>query len=84
MLQKAEAELGIDLGRSFVVGDRIVDVQAGQAVGARGILVLTGYGVRAREECLAQGVTPDFIAASVTEAVAYILQEHRGETTKHG
>lgn len=79
MLRRAEREMGIDLPRSFVVGDRLIDVQAGQAAGARGILVLTGWGTLARDEIGTQRVTPDFIAASVTEAVEFILHEHKGE-----
>ena len=44
MLLKAAAELGIDLARSWMVGDRATDLQAGAAAGCRTILVQTGYG----------------------------------------
>jgi D-glycero-D-manno-heptose 1,7-bisphosphate phosphatase len=46
LLRRAAAEHGIDLQRSFVVGDRGHDIAAGAAVGARGVLVRTGYGDR--------------------------------------
>jgi D-glycero-D-manno-heptose 1,7-bisphosphate phosphatase len=73
MLTGAAQDLGIDLTRSFVVGDRIVDVQVGQAVGAGTILVLTGYGTRSVEECRSAGVVPDAVVPSLTEAIDFIL-----------
>ena len=58
----------IDLARSFVVGDKMADVGSARAVGARGVLVRTGYGeaiVRARG-----GTVPGaaFVAADLMEA----------------
>jgi rfaE bifunctional protein nucleotidyltransferase chain/domain len=44
MVERAVEELGIDPRRSFVVGDRWLDVKLAQNVGAQGILVRTGYG----------------------------------------
>ena len=79
MLKKGERDFSIDLSRSFVVGDRIVDVQVGKAVGALTVLVLTGYGMKAREECRAALVEPDLIAPSIVEAVEFIMQHYKGE-----
>ncbi|MBP1653621.1 MAG: family hydrolase [Bacteroidetes bacterium] len=76
MLLRGSRELDIDLSRSFVVGDRDVDIQVGKAVGARAILVLTGYGRRTREEIAGTGIVPDLVAADLPEAVTHILQEH--------
>lgn len=84
MLRKGAEEFGFDLKRSFVVGDRIVDVQAGQAVGATTILVLTGYGKTAAEECSTEGVRPDRTATSIVEAVDFILNRIDGERVSHG
>jgi D-glycero-D-manno-heptose 1,7-bisphosphate phosphatase len=41
---RAAKELGLDLGRSWVVGDKKSDVAFADAVGARSILVATGHG----------------------------------------
>jgi D-glycero-D-manno-heptose 1,7-bisphosphate phosphatase len=49
----AARDLGIDLARSWVIGDKWSDVQLGDRVGARAILVRTGWGV------LEEGVRPD-------------------------
>jgi len=85
MLERGARELDIRLDRSFVVGDRIVDVQVAMAVGATSILVLTGYGTTTLEECKAEHVSPDFVAPSLSEAVEFILQSvyDDGESTTH-
>lgn len=44
MLRQAAADLNLDLERSWMVGDRVSDLEAGAAVGARTVLVRTGYG----------------------------------------
>jgi D-glycero-D-manno-heptose 1,7-bisphosphate phosphatase len=45
MLRQAAAEMGIDLTRSYLIGDAVTDVQAGRQVGCQTILVLTGRGI---------------------------------------
>jgi D-glycero-D-manno-heptose 1,7-bisphosphate phosphatase len=52
MLKKAEKEFSVDLRRSFVVGDRCVDIKTGQNAGCTPFLVLTGYGKIERSECI--------------------------------
>jgi D-glycero-D-manno-heptose 1,7-bisphosphate phosphatase len=44
MLQLAAHELGIDLASSWMIGDKIADVNAGISAGCQTILVKTGYG----------------------------------------
>ncbi len=44
MLEQAARELEIDLGSSWMVGDKLVDLEAGLAAGCRPVLVRTGYG----------------------------------------
>lgn len=44
MLLKAAAELGLDLSRSYMVGDKLSDLEAGVNAGCRAILVRTGCG----------------------------------------
>ena len=45
MLYKAAEELSIDLRNSYMVGDRIKDVEFGQNAGLKTVLLLTGYGI---------------------------------------
>jgi D-glycero-D-manno-heptose 1,7-bisphosphate phosphatase len=49
MLLKAAEDLSLDLNRSYLIGDKLSDIEAGRAAGCRSILVRTGYG---RRECL--------------------------------
>jgi D-glycero-D-manno-heptose 1,7-bisphosphate phosphatase len=76
MLRKAEADLGVDLHQSFVVGDRWLDVQLAQAVGATGILVRTGYG-RTEESRPKHDVRAAAIVDDLIEAVGWILRTTR-------
>ena len=66
MLRLAAEELELDLARSFTVGDKWTDVQAGVASGGQGILVRTGYG-RSSE---AEGKRPVEPAAVVDDLIA--------------
>src|SRR5574341_911300 len=47
LIERAAKDFDLDLGECFVVGDRYRDVETGHAVGASGVLVMTGFG---REE----------------------------------
>jgi D-glycero-D-manno-heptose 1,7-bisphosphate phosphatase len=46
MLLQAAREYDIDLQKSFMVGDKLADIEAGERAGCKSILVLTGYGER--------------------------------------
>ena len=44
MLLQAAEDHDIDLQKSFMIGDKLADIKAGQRAGCQSILVLTGYG----------------------------------------
>ena len=44
MLLQAAREYDVDLQRSFMVGDKLADIEAGERAGCTSFLVLTGYG----------------------------------------
>ena len=46
MLLRAQAELGLELSASYLVGDAVSDMRAADAAGVRGILVRTGRGAQ--------------------------------------
>jgi D-glycero-D-manno-heptose 1,7-bisphosphate phosphatase len=74
MLLKASREHGVDLSRSFIIGDRYLDLETGFRAGARGILVLSGYGrgehLYLREQWPRP---PDHVAENLAEAVDWVL-----------
>ena len=57
MFEEAERRLadGIDKSRSFMIGDKLLDTEAGHHFGVRSILVGTGYGESIRKEQRAAG-----------------------------
>jgi D-glycero-D-manno-heptose 1,7-bisphosphate phosphatase len=75
LLRRAAADLGLDLGRSTLVGDKGSDLVAARAVGARAVLVLTGYGLgewEYRRSTLP--VQPDHVAPDLVGAADWVLQ----------
>jgi len=73
MFVRAAQDLDLDLSRSFAVGDRWHDLEAGRSVGARTILVRTGYG-RTEEAAPRGRPAPDAIVDNAIEAVTWILR----------
>jgi D-glycero-D-manno-heptose 1,7-bisphosphate phosphatase len=72
LIRRAAADRGLDLTRSFTIGDRWHDLQAGRAAGTRTLLVRTGYG-RADERSPIGDFTADAIRDDLASAVAWIL-----------
>jgi len=72
LVDRAVAEFGVDPARSFVVGDRWLDIGLARTVGARGVLVRTGYGER-EEGKPPDGVEADAIVDNLIAASSWIL-----------
>jgi D-glycero-D-manno-heptose 1,7-bisphosphate phosphatase len=77
LLLAAAAEHGISLPASYLIGDRWRDIEAGQRAGCRTAWLDFGYAERG------PAAPPDARAASLAEAVAWILREaHNGISRK--
>jgi D-glycero-D-manno-heptose 1,7-bisphosphate phosphatase len=75
MLLRAAGDLDIDLSRSYMVGDGMIDIEAGRAAGVVPILVLTGYGRGHLEHRRHRWkVEPEWIAEDLPAAVEWILK----------
>ena len=85
LIQRACGEMALDASRSFMVGDRWLDVECGRAAGVRPLLVRTGHGAL-EEASIARGAVPpkpggggssvqaDAILNNLMEAVGWILR----------
>lgn len=73
LLEQAQADLGLDLSRSYAVGDRLHDLEGALRLGCRGILVRTGYG-RHEERRLRQHRLPIEVVDDLVEAARRILE----------
>ncbi len=77
MILRAARELDIDVARSFVVGDRWLDVEMGRAAGATTVLVKTGYGLE--DDDRPDGLEADRVADNLMDAAGWILRTLRGQ-----
>jgi D-glycero-D-manno-heptose 1,7-bisphosphate phosphatase len=74
LIERAAADLDIDPARSFVVGDKWLDVGAARAVGAHGVLVRAGYGAGQESEP-PPGMSADAVVDNLVEAASWILRQ---------
>lgn len=70
MLLKAAKRFNLDLKKCYVIGDKVDDIKLARNVGAKGILILTGYGQKSSKR-----VKPDHTAKDLYHAVQWILKE---------
>jgi len=78
LLQRAAREHDVDLAASYMIGDTVLDIEAGQRAGATSILVLTGYGKGDLEFRMKQrGLEPAYVAEDLTAAVEWILAREK-------
>jgi D-glycero-D-manno-heptose 1,7-bisphosphate phosphatase len=77
MALRAAAEMSIDLSRSYMVGDKVEDIQFGVNIEAKPILVLTGYGEKSLRILEEQGIVPAYVAKDLLAAVEWILKNEK-------
>jgi D-glycero-D-manno-heptose 1,7-bisphosphate phosphatase len=71
LLLEAAARLGIDLGRSYMIGDRWKDIACGTAAGCATVFVDYRYAEPY------QGPAPSYISVTAAGALDYILSKER-------
>lgn len=71
MIEMAVDGQSVDLANSWVIGDKILDVNMGRNAGTRSALVMTGYGMAHRKEI---DWTPDIMAENLLAAAKEIVK----------
>jgi D-glycero-D-manno-heptose 1,7-bisphosphate phosphatase len=74
LLLRAARDLGLDLGRSYLVGDAVSDVEAALAAGCSPILALTGRGRHQQAMLLERGYSSVAVVADLARAVQLVLR----------
>jgi D-glycero-D-manno-heptose 1,7-bisphosphate phosphatase len=78
LLLEAAGRYAIDLRRSFLIGDRWRDIEAGSAAGCRTVQIDRGYSEKLPQK------PPDCRAISLTEAVDWIISSLREQPAGEG
>lgn len=71
LIKRAQKDLNLDLSKSWVIGDKTVDIETGRRAGCHTVLVRSGYGGKDREF----SVEPDFIVDNLVEAAEAIKRK---------
>ena len=74
LLERAAQDHGLSLRASFMVGDKLLDVETAHRAGARGVLVRSGYGreEEARLEAGGGGRAPEHVCDDLAAAAEWI------------
>jgi heptosyltransferase-2 len=74
MVERAVADLGLDLSHAYVVGDQRRDIDLARRIGAKGILMTTGpTSAQALEELRQEDAAPDYVATDLGQAVTWLF-----------
>ncbi|MGH9946880.1 MAG: D-glycero-alpha-D-manno-heptose-1,7-bisphosphate 7-phosphatase [Pyrinomonadaceae bacterium] len=71
MIENAKRDFAIDMANSWMIGDKSLDIEAGQNAEIKTAMVMTGYG---REQCAILMLKPTLIADDLLEAVSRIIE----------
>ena len=67
-------DLQIDCQQSYVIGDRLMDVELARAIGCKSVMILNDLGKSELEDC---DIFPDYIAPDLELAARWIIQQRR-------
>jgi D-glycero-D-manno-heptose 1,7-bisphosphate phosphatase len=74
LIEQAQKAFDIDMSKSFLVGDRYLDIELANRINVQGILVKTGYGRGEIEHILPGKRQPAYIADDLPHAAKWIVE----------
>ena len=75
MLLRGKKEFDLDMSKSYLIGDKLSDIEAGYNAGVKTILVKTGYGVEHAKNDKLKKLKPVWIAENLLDAVEWIIKK---------
>lgn len=79
MIFQAAEELNLDLKKSYIIGDKAVDVESGKNAGIKTVLLLNTMNEKEVSEMHRKNCIPDFTAGNFEEAYNFISFDYQGE-----
>ena len=77
LIERARTQLALEPAPSYVVGDKLADVQLAHRIGANSVLVRTGHGEHVLKSWPDGEQPPDHVANDLAAAVQWILGQRR-------
>lgn len=79
MIMDAAKEFNIDLEKSYIIGDSLVDIESGMNAGIKTVLVKTGQGAESISMLQNQNKFPNFVAENIIDASNFIVKDLHGD-----
>ena len=79
MLKRAERDLNLDLKCSFLIGDKMSDIEAGYRAGCKTILVLTGQGNDELKKISKMNIKPNYVSKDLYTAIQIINRSNKNK-----
>ena len=77
MLKRAKEDLDLNLKGSFLIGDKMSDIEAGYRAGCKTILVLTGQGNDELKKISKMDIKPNYISKDLFTAIQIIKKDNK-------
>lgn len=83
LLEKAIRDFDVDLKKSYIIGDRMLDIEAGKKIGVKTVLVPEKIEM-VKREMEKSDIVPDHISNDFSLGVKWILENEKSNTLSRG